>query len=78
MTGKKWTLYKTLYLPQFIPPLIEVEIFCSCKVRKILYFQSQYCCHKLSNLKIKKARILYRPPKVRPKNLTIGGRYFYG
>ena len=21
---------------------------------------------------------LYRPPKVRPKNLTIGGRYFYG
>ena len=22
--------------------------------------------------------ILYRPPKVRPKNLTIGGRYFYG
>lgn len=54
MTGKKWTLYKTLYLPQFIPPLIEVEIFCSCKVRKILYFQSQYCCHKLSNLKIKR------------------------
>lgn len=23
-------------------------------------------------------RGLYRPPKVRPKNLTIGGRYFYG
>ena len=23
-------------------------------------------------------RIMYRPPKVRPKNLTIGGRYFYG
>ena len=23
-------------------------------------------------------RALYRPPKVRPKNLTIGGRYFYG
>ena len=22
--------------------------------------------------------VLYRPPKVRPKNLTIGGRYFYG
>ena len=21
---------------------------------------------------------MYRPPKVRPKNLTIGGRYFYG
>ena len=21
---------------------------------------------------------LYRPPKVRPKNLSIGGRYFYG
>ena len=21
---------------------------------------------------------LYRPQKVRPKNLTIGGRYFYG
>ena len=30
---------------------------------------------------IKKACTLqsvYRPPKVRPKNLTIGGRYFYG
>ena len=26
----------------------------------------------------KRRRILYRPPKVRPKNLTIGGRYFYG
>ena len=26
----------------------------------------------------KESRILYRPPKVRPKNLTIGGRYFYG
>ena len=24
------------------------------------------------------ALILYRPQKVRPKNLTIGGRYFYG
>ena len=23
-------------------------------------------------------RFMYRPPKVRPKNLTIGGRYFYG
>lgn len=22
--------------------------------------------------------IMYRPQKVRPKNLTIGGRYFYG
>ena len=26
----------------------------------------------------KEAAALYRPPKVRPKNLTIGGRYFYG
>ena len=26
----------------------------------------------------KKLPVLYRPPKVRPKNLTIGGRYFYG
>ena len=26
----------------------------------------------------KEAAGLYRPPKVRPKNLTIGGRYFYG
>lgn len=26
----------------------------------------------------KRLRRLYRPPKVRPKNLTIGGRYFYG
>ena len=24
-----------------------------------------------------KTHLLYRPPKVRPKNLTIGGRYFY-
>ena len=28
--------------------------------------------------KVKQYTILYRPPKVRPKNLTIGGRYFYG
>ncbi len=27
---------------------------------------------------LKKEVALYRPPKVRPKNLTIGGRYFYG
>lgn len=26
----------------------------------------------------KRGLVLYRPPKVRPKNLTIGGRYFYG
>ena len=26
----------------------------------------------------KELRNVYRPPKVRPKNLTIGGRYFYG
>ena len=25
-----------------------------------------------------KNNTMYRPPKVRPKNLTIGGRYFYG
>ena len=25
----------------------------------------------------KRERYMYRPPKVRPKNLTIGGRYFY-
>ena len=25
-----------------------------------------------------KGMYMYRPPKVRPKNLTIGGRYFYG
>ena len=36
-----------------------------------------------AQIKIKKAThicipTLYRPPKVRPKNLTIGGRYFYG
>ena len=35
-----------------------------------------------SSPKIKKEDMLqaalYRPPKVRPKNLTIGGRYFYG
>ena len=28
--------------------------------------------------KIKRSCALYRPQKVRPKNLTIGGRYFYG
>ena len=28
--------------------------------------------------KIRKLGRVYRPPKVRPKNLTIGGRYFYG
>ena len=28
--------------------------------------------------KVTSILILYRPPKVRPKNLTIGGRYFYG
>ena len=27
---------------------------------------------------IKKTIEMYRPPKVRPKNLTIGGRHFYG
>ena len=26
----------------------------------------------------KKKLSVYRPQKVRPKNLTIGGRYFYG
>ena len=26
----------------------------------------------------KRIVLMYRPPKVRPKNLTIGGRYFYG
>ena len=26
----------------------------------------------------KRTHNMYRPPKVRPKNLTIGGRYFYG
>ena len=28
--------------------------------------------------KKKPAGPMYRPPKVRPKILTIGGRYFYG
>ena len=32
---------------------------------------------KLRTEKGVSARV-YRPPKVRPKNLTIGGRYFYG
>ena len=26
---------------------------------------------------LKKETVVYRPLKVRPKNLTIGGRYFY-
>ena len=36
---------------------------------------------KISFDTLKKAtqyKDMYRPPKVRPKNLTIGGRYFYG
>ena len=28
--------------------------------------------------KVEPQQDMYRPPKVRPKNLTIGGRYFYG
>ena len=33
---------------------------------------------EISNKNIRKNSLhLYRPPKVRPKNLTIGGRYFY-
>lgn len=32
--------------------------------------------HKIHD--IKESEKMYRPPKVRPKNLTIGGRYFYG
>lgn len=41
------------------------------------------CVFKLSSNKLntnkKGSRLnVYRPPKVRPKNLTIGGRYFYG
>ncbi|WP_368273672.1 hypothetical protein, partial [Enterocloster bolteae] len=39
-------------------------------------------CHLIRSEKkpndYKKYGTLYRPPKVRPKNLTIGGRYFYG
>ena len=35
---------------------------------------SLYCIEK----KPVNVSIMYRPPKVRPKNLTIGGRYFYG
>lgn len=27
---------------------------------------------------LQKPPYMYRPPKVRPKILTIGGRYFYG
>ena len=28
--------------------------------------------------KQQKSRVLNRPPEVRPKNLTIGGRFSYG
>ena len=34
--------------------------------------------HITNKQEIKEYQELYRPPKVRPKNLTIGGRYFYG
>ena len=32
----------------------------------------------LFNTIFAKDHLVYRPQKVRPKNLTIGGRYFYG
>ena len=49
----------------------------------VLYIVSHfYNSYVVYGTKIKKTLyskcILYRPPKVRPKNLTIGGRYFYG
>ena len=38
-----------------------------------------YNCGEILEDHINKNRLtLYRPPKVRPKILTIGGRYFYG
>ncbi len=40
-----------------------------------------YCADEPSEFYLKTTKIggiLYRPQKVRPKNLTIGGRYFYG
>ena len=39
-----------------------------------LILAQQYTVTKRDNNSLK----MYRPPKVRPKNLTIGGRYFYG
>ena len=34
--------------------------------------------HPIFSIKRKKSLVMKRPPKVRPKNLTFGGRYLYG
>ena len=39
---------------------------------KLIRIDRLNCSHK------KTPPTMYRPPKVRPKNLTMGGRYFYG
>ena len=38
--------------------------------------QMQAFEHRLFAKKRTVTRFVYRPPKVRPKNLTFGGRYF--
>ncbi len=49
-------------------------------IRLLAFFSYADFYHKIRILPViqKEARLLYRPPKVRPKNLTIEGRYFYG
>ena len=49
-----------------------------CPVHKTML--TQKCLAKMFcyRVYVKGYFFMYRPPKVRPKNLTIGGRYFYG
>lgn len=51
-------------------PIEELQMMPPKEVELLFYPQK--------NIKKKDIPDLYRPPKVRPKNLTIGGRYFYG
>ena len=39
---------------------------------------TQYLIDEIADESKRNMFWMYRPPKVRPKNLTIGGRYFYG
>ena len=58
-----------------VPGLALVAFFIWGESIIIWYMMRSY------GIKLKKRTcflFLYRPQKVRPKNLTIGGRYFYG
>ena len=60
--------------PGTLAPPPEVQENQTIKNTVIQYKIVVYNCIDIKN----KGTDLYRPPKVRPKNLTIGGRYFYG